>query len=124
MKQLASVLCLILLVFSICANGIITVSATETIPSTDPVVEESQPTEEESISIEDIFTETIPSTDPVVEESQPTEEESISIEDIFDAFSRLINNGKQWVETQKERIPEEVIDILKLLMVARWILQD
>ena len=96
MKQLASVLCLILLVFSICANGIITVSATETIPSTDPVVEESQ----------------------------PTEEESISIEDIFDAFSRLINNGKQWVETQKERIPDEVIDILKLLMVARWILQD
>ena len=96
MKQLASVVCLILLVFSICANGIITVSATETIPSTDPVVEGSQ----------------------------PTEEESISIEDIFDAFSRLINNGKQWVETQKERIPEEVIDILKFLRVARWILQD
>ena len=96
MKQFTSVLCLILLIFSICINSVIPVSATETTPSTVQTVEDSQ----------------------------LEEEESISIEEICHAFSRLINNGKQWVETQKERIPEEVIDILKFLRVARWIFQD
>ena len=96
MKQLTSILCLILLVFSICANNIITVSATEI---TSPTMS-------------------------TIDDSQLENEDPISIEDICEAFSRLVNKGKQWVETQKERIPKEVIDILKFLRAARWILQD
>lgn len=96
MKQITSILCLILLVLSICANNIITVSATEI---TSPTMS-------------------------TIDDSQLENEDPISIEDICEAFSRLVNKGKQWVETQKERIPEEVIQILKVLRVAQRLFQD